>query len=232
MKEISLRKNKSEKIESAKFDLRFLLNQGYKKKSAITFVANRYLLNKSQRNLLARSVFSLEVSESRKKKKVDLEQLRDQTVLIDGYNVLITIETICKRKYEDLVVGDDDFLRDLNAVFGKYKYDPTTEKALKKIVDILSTYKTGYVYFLFDKQVSFSGKLAALTKELLNSNNLKGEAILSKKVDFEIKKSLKSVNGIVATGDGVIIDKADKVIDLPYYLMKKELKKNNKKEDN
>ncbi|MCC7558501.1 MAG: DUF434 domain-containing protein, partial [Methanobacteriaceae archaeon] len=48
MREISLRKNKSEKIESAKFDLRFLLNQGYKKKSAITFVANRYLLNKSQ----------------------------------------------------------------------------------------------------------------------------------------------------------------------------------------
>ncbi|GAB4306150.1 MAG: DUF434 domain-containing protein [Methanobacteriaceae archaeon] len=224
MKEILCRQCKSEKIESAKYDLRFLLNQGYKKKNALNFVANRYLLDKKERNLLARTVFSKEVSKSRNQKKIELEQLKDQTVIIDGYNVLITVETICKGNYDKLVIGDDHFLRDVKAVFGKYKFNKTTEKALIKILDILSEYDTGFIYFLFDKQVSYSGKLAVLTRKLLESKNLKGKVILSEKVDFELKKLSNSFKCIVATGDGVIIDKVDRVIDLPFHLLKMKIK--------
>ncbi|MDI6645056.1 MAG: DUF434 domain-containing protein [Methanobacteriaceae archaeon] len=223
MKEIVLRKSNSEKIVSAKYDLRFLLNLGYKKKNALNFVANRYVLDKKERNLLSRTVFSKEVSESRSQKKIDLKQLKNQTIIIDGYNVLITVETICEGNYDKLVIGDDEFLRDVNAVFGKYKYKKTTKKALMKIFDVLCKYEAEYIYVLFDKQVSFSGKLAVLTKTLLESKKLKGEVILSGKVDFEIKELSNSFKGVVATGDGVIIDKVDRVIDLPFNLIKKDI---------
>ncbi|MGC9517567.1 MAG: DUF434 domain-containing protein [Methanomicrobiales archaeon] len=219
-------KKENRNIKSAKVDLRFLLNRGYRKKNALTFVANKYLLNKSQRHLLARTVFSRELSENRIKKKVNIEQIKNQNVIVDGYNVLITVESICQGDIENIVMGDDEFLRDLNAVFGKYKYNKQTEKALKKIIDILSKHETFYVYILFDKQVSFSGKLGHFTKEIMAKNKLKGEVILSKNVDSKIKNLSESLNGIVATSDGIIIDKVEKVVDLPYHILNYTLNKN------
>lgn len=47
-----------DKIRTAAFDLRFLLERGYRKRSALNFVANRYLLDMRQRNHLTRTVFS------------------------------------------------------------------------------------------------------------------------------------------------------------------------------
>ena len=48
-------------LKDASYDLKFLLNRGYKKKS-IDLVANKYLLNKDKRNYLVRKVFSDEKS--------------------------------------------------------------------------------------------------------------------------------------------------------------------------
>ena len=46
------------KISDAVRDLRYLLNQGYPRDSAVNFVANHYRLPLNQRHLLARCVFS------------------------------------------------------------------------------------------------------------------------------------------------------------------------------
>ncbi|MDP3065702.1 MAG: DUF434 domain-containing protein, partial [Methanobacteriaceae archaeon] len=41
-------------LKNAENDLRYLLNRGYRKTTALNFVAGHYLLDKSQRNYLAR----------------------------------------------------------------------------------------------------------------------------------------------------------------------------------
>ena len=58
---------------------------------------------------------------------------------------------------------DDGVLRDLKAVFGKYKINSTTENALNNIINILRQYNPAYVYFFYDSPVSKSGELARIT---------------------------------------------------------------------
>ena len=212
------------KLQEASYDLKFLLDRGYRKKGALTFVANKYVLNKQERNYLARSVFSSKKSKSRKEKIVDISKIKDQFLLVDGYNVLITVENICREDYESIISGDDMILRDLNAIFGKYKFNKDTEKALSSILSLLVKYKPSYVIFFFDSPVSFSGKLANLTKKLMDNYELQGCVNLSNNVDYEIVKLSMDKNGIVATGDSVIIDKIYKIVDIPYHILKMQKK--------
>ncbi len=211
---------KKNKLREAAYDLRFLLDRSYRKKGALQFVANKYVLNKRERNYLARSVFSSLKSMERRKKIFDISKIRDQFLLVDGYNVLITVESICNGDNDSIILCDDMVVRDLNAVFGKYKFSEFTEKALDSILALISLYKPFCVKFFFDSPVSFSGKLAILTKKIMKEHNIEGDVILSKNVDVEIVRLSKMKKGIVATSDSVIIDKVDGVVDIPYYILK------------
>lgn len=212
------------KLQEAAYDLRFLLDRGYRKKGALQFVANKYVLNKQERNYLARSVFSSLKSKGRRKKIVDISKIRNQFILVDGYNVLITVESMYNEDYDSIVLCDDMILRDLNAVFGKYKFSKITENALDGILALISSYDPLYVNFFFDSPVSFSGKLGNITKKLMEEYQLQGSASLSKNVDAEIIKLSKMKKGIVATSDSIIIDKVDRVVDIPRYIL--EIQKN------
>ena len=59
-----------------------------------------------------------------------------------------------------------------------------------------------------------SGKLARETKELLKSLEVPGDAQTASNVDAELVKLSKEVKGVVATSDGIIIDKVETVLDL------------------
>ena len=208
------------KLQEAAYDLRFLLNRSYRKKGALQFVANKYVLNKDERNYLARSIFSNLKSRERQEKIIDISGINDQFLLVDGYNVLITVESLYNKEYESIILCDDGIIRDLNAVFGKYKLSDATERALNNILTLINSYSPSYVCFFFDSPVSFSGRLVDLTKKVMEEHNLQGGVCLSKTVDTEIIKLSKLRNGIVATSDSVIIDKVDRVVDVPRHILK------------
>lgn len=207
------------KLQEAAYDLRFLLDRSYRKKGALQFVANKYVLNKRERNYLARSVFTSLKSKERREKIIDISKIRDQFLLVDGYNVLITVESMYNGNNDSIILCDDMIIRDLNAVFGKYKFSEFTEKALDSILVLINLYGPFYVNFFFDSPVSFSGKLAFLTKKVMNDYNIKGDVVLSKNVDTEIIRLSRMKKGIVATSDSVIIDKVDKIVDIPHHIL-------------
>jgi hypothetical protein len=207
-------------LKNAAYDLKFLLNRGYRKKVAITLVANKYLLDKNGRNYLVRKVFSDEKSKERTAKIVDIHNINNETIFIDGYNVLISVETICKQEYDSLILCDDGILRDVKAVFGKYKATSTTDTALNHIIKVFSTYNPACIYFLYDSPVSKSGELANHTDNLIKTNGLNGAAVTHNNVDFELVKLSKDYGGIVATSDSVVIDKVDLVLDIPHWICK------------
>lgn len=209
-----------EKISEAVHDLRYLLNRGYRKKGALKFVSDKYLLNIHERNYLARKVFSGEVALSRQNKILDISRVKDENIFVDGYNVLITVESICTG-YPSLVRCDDGFLRDINAVFGKYRINDTTKTALTQIILLLKCYEPQFVKFLYDSPVSQSGELSKVTRTLLNANDLPGDAVTSKNVDSELVTLSREVQGIVATSDSAVIDKIQRVIDIPCEILKK-----------
>lgn len=209
------------KLKDAAHDLRFLLNRAYPKKNALNFVSNRYLLSKNERNYLSRAIFSDEVIKERSSKIISTEEMENELLVVDGYNVLITMETICRGDYGSLIWCDDGIIRDLNAVFGKYKFNEHTENALNYILSLIAPYNPLMVEFFYDKQVSFSGRLGKLTAELMEFHRIYGEAVLRENVDFEIIKLARTRNAVVLTSDGPIIDKVSKIMDLPSYTLKR-----------
>ncbi len=216
--------NSQDKIKNASLDLRYLLNQNYRKKVALNFVANHYLLNKNYRNYLARSIFSDSVSQSRKSKLVNLDDINNSVLFLDGYNIIITVESILNK--EKIVLADDGVIRDTQAVFGKYEFSDCTISALSLIFDCISLHRPKYIEFYLDKQVSFSGKLAHEIDKIMKNYYLNGRTILSNNVDHQLIQECNKPICIAGTSDGIIIDKVKKVVDIPHFILKKLQKVN------
>jgi hypothetical protein len=109
----------SEGTKEAIRDLRYLLNRGYPRETAVRVVSNHYCLSSEERHLLSRCVFSREEGEEHRRKLVRLEGVRGRTLGVDGYNVLITCESLLGGY--PVIRCDDGLLRDLRAVRGKYR---------------------------------------------------------------------------------------------------------------
>jgi hypothetical protein len=188
-------------------------------------VGNHYLLNQIARNYLNRTVFSHEQIERRRSKLILLSDIEDRNVLLDGYNVLITTETIYEGA-DDLIVNcDDGVTRDIKAVFGKYKENNNTTKALNSIIALLKLFKPKSLLFFYDSPVSLSGDLARTTREILNSHQVAGDAETSGNVDKTLIDLSQELEAVVATSDGIIIDKVNSVLDIPGYISRANKKK-------
>ena len=206
------------KISDAVRDLRYLLDQGYPRDSAVNFVSNHYRLPLNQRHLLARCVFSRrEVAEYRRK-SVRASAVRGKHLGVDGYNVLITLESILTLK--QVVRCDDGYIRDLRAIFGKYRVSPATPRALTELLRIIALAKPSYVEFLFDKQVSRSGELAGMVRRRLEQAKLEGDAQATGGVDLKLRSF-----DVVASSDRAIIGRANAIWDIPAELLKEKAAK-------
>ncbi len=195
-------------------DLRYLLNRGYNKNSAIKFIGDRYLLNKEQRLLLYRAIFSETTANLHKSKLVDSSEIKDNILLIDGFNVILTIFSAIEGK--PIYLCDDGIIRDISGIHGTIS-KRNIDRPLKIIIVELSELKPKEVIFFFEKSISKSGKIANKVRNLLKENKLYGDAKLVPSSDFY----LSLLKGIVATSDSIIIEKAEKIFDLAGYIINK-----------
>lgn len=188
-----------EKLHKAGRDLYYLINQGYPIKGASTFVGNHYLLSERQRLALVRSISPKEQIEARlvKEKSFGLE---GQTVNIDGFNTIITMEIAFSDS--TLLKCMDGTIRDLAGLRGTYRVIDKTKTAVKSIGKVLEKQKIKKAVFYLDAPVSNSGRL----KECI-INNLAG-------FDFEVQvEIINDVDSVletmenVVTGDAIILDK-------------------------
>ena len=126
-------------FQNAIEDLVFLLDRQYPKKSAIELVGNRYQLDSDERMVLYRGVFDTEGMKERLRKRVETPVTG--RVLIDGYNVLITIESYLKGK---LVFRSlDTFVRDVSGMYGNHAFSDFTRRSIELIVQFMKQGKTG-----------------------------------------------------------------------------------------
>ncbi|WEU40820.1 MAG: DUF434 domain-containing protein [Candidatus Odinarchaeum yellowstonii] len=189
-------------------DLRFLLSRGYNRETVLKTIGDRYQLDKVERHIIYRAVYPDSIVEQVVKKTVTISQLPDKELAIDGFNQLITLESILKG--EIIILCDDGFIRDVSAVFEKFKATETTFKALNLIFKALSANPPKKTYFYLDSPISKSGKLAALITDYFEKYGVTGEAAAIKNVDEELVSK-----DVVASSDHIIISRARQVIDLP-----------------
>ncbi len=98
-------------------------------------------------------------SESRRKKRISIEEVRNKDLAIDGHNVLITIEAGLSGR--PLILGDDGFIRDISGLSGNFKKTELTETSHSVIIHaVLKKIKPRQTLFLFDSPISKSGELA------------------------------------------------------------------------
>jgi hypothetical protein len=211
---------KSKNLQKASEDFRYLLNRAYPRKAALELVGNRYQLTSDQRHLLHRGVFSDVDAKSRQKKKIALHQIRGYDLVIDGYNVLITIEAGLSGR--PLVFGDDGFIRDISGLSGNFQKTEMTTDALQLLLNVLKRLSPRQTLFLFDSPISRSGELALDVRGRMQKENLPGDAMAVRVPE----KILIGFPGRVATSDTAIIDRSHKVVDLAGYVLSRQKKLN------
>lgn len=166
-------------LEDAASDIRYLLERGYPQTGAVGFVCNHYRLDENSRRILSRVVLSKTVSVKRRAKFLSCDKTTGNAVIIDGYNILIGMESILMKK---AFLCDDGVVRDIRGVFRNFKISETTEKAIELILQFLKEHNPGSVVFLFDSQISKSGLLVKKLREKIAEFGLNGDARTSLRI--------------------------------------------------
>ena len=198
------------KLKEPAADIRYLLCRGYRRKGAIRFVSNHYRLAEEDRHILTRLVFDPDTAAVRSNKRLECSRLKGCDIFIDGYNVLITMESVLHN--ETVWFADDGFLRDTRGIFKNHTNTAKTYQAVDEMLTTLSALAVNSATILLDTQMSNSGKLAQFIRKRAAKCPFKTAVTTSKNVDFDLKQA--GHLGVIATADSVIVDAVEKVADL------------------
>mgnify|MGYP000147379970 CR=1 FL=1 len=197
-----------EKIKEAVTDVSYLLSRGFSEKSSVQLVGNRYKLNARQQKAVQGMSASAAQVTQRKSTNVTIDQLKDQTVIIDGFNILIILESFLSGGY--VFKGVDDCYRDVSSVHGTYKRVQQTQEVLITVGDFLQEAQVKSVIWIFDQPVSNSGRMKTLLGELSRKRTYPWHITL----DYNPDKVLAESDHIAASSDAWILDRAQRWFNL------------------
>nr|WP_305909615.1 DUF434 domain-containing protein [Methylomarinum sp. Ch1-1]MDP4522539.1 DUF434 domain-containing protein [Methylomarinum sp. Ch1-1] len=152
------------RLQAAVDELCWLFNRGYARHSAIKLVGDHHQLVKRQRLAIGRAACSDDSKNARLAKCVELNDIKGQPLLIDGFNLIITLEAAIAGAV--LLRCRDHCIRDLASVHGTYHQVGETETAITLIGRTLAEFQPRSVHWLFDKPISNSGRLANLVRRV------------------------------------------------------------------
>lgn len=202
-----------ETLKLASRDVSAIIDRGYPIKSVSTFVGNHYQLSERQRIAIVRAVSpTVDVKTRLDKLKTHCE---DETVYIDGLNVIITLETMLSET--TLIKCMDNTLRDLCGLRGTYKLIDKTDTAIRLIGEELANLKVSKVMFYLDSPVSNTGRLSQRIYELLQGFPFEVEVELVPNADV----ILESKSNVI-TSDAIILNKCYSWINLVYSIVCKK----------
>ena len=141
------------------------------------------------------------------------EAARGQALLLDGYNVLITVESALAGGV--LLLGRDGCLRDLASLHGTFKRVEETVPALEAIGGWLARAGIGPCRVLLDRPVSNSGRLAALVREVARTHAWDWTVDLVPDPDA----LLKCADTLMATADSVVLDRGGSWLNLARHVV-------------
>jgi len=191
------------RFAAALYDYGFLLTRGYGQKSSVQLVGNRYRLNARQQQALMNMGASQVQIEQRRSRSLAIKDLKDKTLVIDGFNLIITLESYFSGAY--VFEGMDGFYRDISSVHGSYKRIAKTTEVIKEVGSFLTEYACHKIYWVLDKPVSNSGKLKLLMEEMAKENAWNWEVLL----DFNPDRFIVDFGHIAISSDAWVLDHAE-----------------------
>ncbi|UCF33556.1 MAG: DUF434 domain-containing protein [Phycisphaerales bacterium] len=221
-------------LRTAVQEYSWLLTRGYAQDSALKLVGDRHGLTARQRLAVMRSSCSDESLARRQRSEVLLEGISSSasedhaeastsaseplgsdsaettgfTLALDGYNVLITVESALSGGL--ILIGRDGCYRDLASVHGTYRKVEETRPAIGIIVDSLLDADIQHLTWYLDRPVSNSGRLRALILDVLQERSAEWEVELVDSPD----RALAAFDGLVASSDSWVLDQCGAWVNL------------------
>ncbi len=176
--------------------------------SALKLVGDRWKLTERQRQAVRRSACSDEACDRRKKTCRAEADLADRDLLIDGFNVLTTIEAALGGAV--VLVCRDETCRDIAGLHGTYRRVEETRPALAALGSTILGLQVRHCHWLFDRPVSNSGRTRSLVLEYAAENNQDWSVDLVDDPDPILKESPETV----ATADSAVLDACSRWLNL------------------
>jgi hypothetical protein len=187
-------------LHGAVADLCWLLGRGYAPVSALKLVGDRWRLTERQRQAVRRAACSDEARERRLAHQVMPDSVAGKDLVIDGFNVLTTIEAAVGGAV--VLICRDTTCRDIAGIHGSYRKVAETVPALERVITLLVGLGVHRCRWLFDRPVSNSGRIRSLILKQAAEWSLDWSAELVDDPDRVLKDSLV----IVAAADSGILD--------------------------
>jgi hypothetical protein len=198
-------------------ELSWLLTRGYPPSATLKLVGDRYALTERQRWAVGRAACTDEQHARRMAKQLSATDLGGRPVSIDGFNLLITLETALSGGV--VLLGRDGALRDLSSIHGTYRAVQETDRAIRLAAAALLPLGPGRVRWLLDQPVSNSGRLAARLREVGTELSLPWTAEVVMNPDHVLAET----TDIVVTSDSVVLDRAGAWLNLAGLALQAEL---------
>lgn len=195
-------------LREATADLCWLLSRRYALPSATKLVGDRYQLQQRQRVAVARCACSEEACQRRATHRTAIEQLRGGWLLIDGYNVLTSIEAALAGGV--ILAARDGCYRDMASVHGTFRCVEETAPALELLGTFLIDVPAAEVVWYLDSPVSNSGRLRGMILTLAQEHGWNWRVELVNDPD----RRLSQAADVVATTDSAILDRCQNWLNL------------------
>ncbi|MCS3532766.1 DUF434 domain-containing protein [Chryseobacterium sp. JUb7] len=205
-----------EKLKSAVQDMHYLLTRDYPEKTTSELVAHRYKLKTRQIQALRGASASEQQIQKRKLKELEVSDLKNRTIYLDGFNVLILLESLLSEAY--IFEGVDGCFRDLSGVHGTYKRVNQTMRSIELVAGFFQKSQAEELIWVFDKPVSNSGRIKQIILEFAVENNLNWRVDL----EFNPDKFLVENAEIIVSSDAWILDYCKNWFNLVGYLIREE----------
>ena len=191
-------------LQQAAAELCWLLDRGYALRSCVALTGNRHGLTQRQRLAITRSVCSHEQHSRRAAHRLELADLAGQELWIDGFNLLILIESALAGGI--ILIGRDGCCRDLAGLHGTYRDVAETRTAAELIGAAAEERRVRRCRWLLDRPVSNSGRLRDILLSVAENSDLSWQIDL----EFSPDHVLSETDAVVATSDSLILDRCQR----------------------
>jgi hypothetical protein len=189
-------------LRQAVGDLSWLLSHGYATPSAVKVVGDRYGLSARQRTAVTRCACTDAARDDRLRRQIPLADLRGREILIDGYNVLTTIEVALGHGW--VLAARDTTFRDMASIHGSYRKVEETAPAIEWLGQTLADGGVARCMLYLDQPVSNSGRLKGIVKEIVAGRGWPWEVQIVMNPDAVLIAAHD--DAVVASADSVVMD--------------------------
>ncbi|MFO0560625.1 MAG: DUF434 domain-containing protein [Polyangiales bacterium] len=197
-------------------EVSWLLGRGYPMDLAVRCAGDHHQLHARARLALTRACTAPERAIERERKRLVGAAIVGETVSIDAFNVLVTMEVA--RGGGPLFRCVDGAIRDLAGLRGSYKCVSDTEPAIARLAQWLLDCGAACARVYVDEPVSNSGRVRALFEQCFSKASEGREFAFDVRMVRDADTALDGA-AVVLSADAVVIDRAERWVSVVSELL-------------